>query len=298
MAVLMWGYIATVVKAIKCNDFASGQMSNIMMLSCNLQVDVMLQFYKIIRYLAVCMQDCALSKSRQWTISTVSILVTCLSPSRRLQPFNLVSFSNPAGGFAIVFLVRTNQGVRCALKRMYVNNEHDLQVCKCEIQIMVSGWHIMSVLLCFPAWVHVFLLWLKPHMRLSTEQMCLHLSSVLAFFKEKSTNAAEVWSLSGICRNSCWSWCAGSPQQGCPVFIHLALGAFVFIVLSYTFRSPPETPSRMSFWKHLYGHQLPVRHLVLDGLLLSYCFLAFIVKIEENNRGSSIVKWIISTFSE
>uniref|UniRef100_A0A8C1I184 non-specific serine/threonine protein kinase n=1 Tax=Cyprinus carpio carpio TaxID=630221 RepID=A0A8C1I184_CYPCA len=41
-----------------------------------------------------------------------------------------------AGGFAIVFLVRTHQGVRCALKRMYVNNEHDLQVCKREIQIM------------------------------------------------------------------------------------------------------------------------------------------------------------------
>ncbi|XP_067253687.1 AP2-associated protein kinase 1 isoform X7 [Chanodichthys erythropterus] len=40
------------------------------------------------------------------------------------------------GGFAIVFLVRTNQGVRCALKRMYVNNEHDLQICKREIQIM------------------------------------------------------------------------------------------------------------------------------------------------------------------
>uniref|UniRef100_A0A672Z823 non-specific serine/threonine protein kinase n=1 Tax=Sphaeramia orbicularis TaxID=375764 RepID=A0A672Z823_9TELE len=40
------------------------------------------------------------------------------------------------GGFAIVFLVKTNQGVRCALKRMYVNNEHDLHVCKCEIQIM------------------------------------------------------------------------------------------------------------------------------------------------------------------
>ncbi|XP_051972065.1 AP2-associated protein kinase 1-like isoform X2 [Xyrauchen texanus] len=40
------------------------------------------------------------------------------------------------GGFAIVFLVRTNQGVRCALKRMYVNNEFDLQVCKLEIQIM------------------------------------------------------------------------------------------------------------------------------------------------------------------
>uniref|UniRef100_A0A9J8D5I1 non-specific serine/threonine protein kinase n=1 Tax=Cyprinus carpio carpio TaxID=630221 RepID=A0A9J8D5I1_CYPCA len=40
------------------------------------------------------------------------------------------------GGFAIVFLVRTHQGVRCALKRMYVNSEHDLQVCKREIQIM------------------------------------------------------------------------------------------------------------------------------------------------------------------
>ncbi|EMP30526.1 Glucosamine--fructose-6-phosphate aminotransferase [isomerizing] 1, partial [Chelonia mydas] len=41
-----------------------------------------------------------------------------------------------AGGFAIVFLVRTNNGMKCALKRMYVNNEHDLQVCKREIQIM------------------------------------------------------------------------------------------------------------------------------------------------------------------
>ncbi|XP_062817281.1 AP2-associated protein kinase 1 isoform X5 [Anolis carolinensis] len=40
------------------------------------------------------------------------------------------------GGFAIVFLVRTGNGVKCALKRMYVNNEHDLQVCKREIQIM------------------------------------------------------------------------------------------------------------------------------------------------------------------
>ncbi|XP_058491583.1 AP2-associated protein kinase 1-like isoform X2 [Solea solea] len=40
------------------------------------------------------------------------------------------------GGFAIVFLVRTHQGLQCALKRMYVNNEHDLQICKLEIQIM------------------------------------------------------------------------------------------------------------------------------------------------------------------
>ncbi|XP_048472134.1 AP2-associated protein kinase 1-like [Rhincodon typus] len=40
------------------------------------------------------------------------------------------------GGFAIVFLVKTHSGVRCALKRMYVNSEHDLQVCKQEIAVM------------------------------------------------------------------------------------------------------------------------------------------------------------------
>ncbi|KAM4867246.1 AP2-associated protein kinase 1 isoform 5-T8 [Thomomys bottae] len=40
------------------------------------------------------------------------------------------------GGFALVFLVRTSNGLKCALKRMFVNNEHDLQVCKREIQIM------------------------------------------------------------------------------------------------------------------------------------------------------------------
>ncbi|NXO88398.1 AAK1 kinase, partial [Certhia brachydactyla] len=45
-------------------------------------------------------------------------------------------FVCPKGGFAIVFLVRTSNGVKCALKRMYVNNEYDLQVCKREIQIM------------------------------------------------------------------------------------------------------------------------------------------------------------------
>ncbi|KAL7296695.1 hypothetical protein TKK_0010109 [Trichogramma kaykai] len=38
------------------------------------------------------------------------------------------------GGFAIVFLVKSG-GSRYALKRMYVNNDHDLNVCKREIQI-------------------------------------------------------------------------------------------------------------------------------------------------------------------
>jgi hypothetical protein len=43
------------------------------------------------------------------------------------------------GGFAVVFLVKANNsGVRYALKRMYVNNEHDLNVSKREIQIAVS----------------------------------------------------------------------------------------------------------------------------------------------------------------
>lgn len=38
----------------------------------------------------------------------------------------------------MVFLARTHSGVRCALKRMYVNNVHDLNIFKREITIMVS----------------------------------------------------------------------------------------------------------------------------------------------------------------
>ncbi|XP_055496221.1 BMP-2-inducible protein kinase [Leucoraja erinacea] len=40
------------------------------------------------------------------------------------------------GGFSIVFLVRTHNSVRCALKRMYVNDVHDLNICKREVTIM------------------------------------------------------------------------------------------------------------------------------------------------------------------
>jgi len=39
------------------------------------------------------------------------------------------------GGFSVVFLVKGNNGKKYALKRMYVNNEHDLNICKREIQI-------------------------------------------------------------------------------------------------------------------------------------------------------------------
>ncbi|CAH1407984.1 unnamed protein product [Nezara viridula] len=42
------------------------------------------------------------------------------------------------GGFAIVFLVKGSNGKKFALKRMYVNNEHDLCICKREIQIASS----------------------------------------------------------------------------------------------------------------------------------------------------------------
>lgn len=40
------------------------------------------------------------------------------------------------GGFAFVFLVRSSNQQRYALKRMYVNNERDLIVCQREINIL------------------------------------------------------------------------------------------------------------------------------------------------------------------
>ena len=42
------------------------------------------------------------------------------------------------GGFAIVFLVKSNSGQKLALKRMCVNNDKDLSVCRREINIVVS----------------------------------------------------------------------------------------------------------------------------------------------------------------
>jgi len=41
-----------------------------------------------------------------------------------------------AGGFAIVFLVKSSNGSKYALKRMHVNNDHDLAACRREIQIV------------------------------------------------------------------------------------------------------------------------------------------------------------------
>ncbi len=45
---------------------------------------------------------------------------------------------HPAGGFALVFKVRTAYGQRFALKRVAVNNEQDLQLLRQEIAITVS----------------------------------------------------------------------------------------------------------------------------------------------------------------
>lgn len=47
----------------------------------------------------------------------------------------------------MVFLARTHSGVRCALKRMYVNNVPDLNVYKREITIMVraASQHLVAV---------------------------------------------------------------------------------------------------------------------------------------------------------
>ena len=46
------------------------------------------------------------------------------------------------GGFALVFLAKSHQnGIKYALKRFFVNNEHDLNICKTEINIasLVAG---------------------------------------------------------------------------------------------------------------------------------------------------------------
>lgn len=51
----------------------------------------------------------------------------------------LIVFSfSASGGFALVFVVRTPNGQRCALKRTSVNEEVDLIVCRQEINIMVT----------------------------------------------------------------------------------------------------------------------------------------------------------------
>ena len=56
------------------------------------------------------------------------------------------------GGFAIVFLVRSSKGEKLALKRMCVNNDKDLSVCRREINIVVSDQCTMGI----QADIHIF----------------------------------------------------------------------------------------------------------------------------------------------
>lgn len=134
---------------------------------------------------APCGPDC-LYRCKLWGWTLTGSEVTWqkrskkLVPAKRLQqwcPFKhgravcllyvwlTVVFSSLVGGFAIVFLVKTNQGVRCALKRMYVNNEHDLQVCKREIQIMVSCWDETVAV-----WMLLWFCWVAPCTETSAKQ--------------------------------------------------------------------------------------------------------------------------------
>lgn len=51
------------------------------------------------------------------------------------------------GGFSIVFLVKSSlNGKKYALKRMYVNNDLDLEACKREIQIIVLSIYFHKLL--------------------------------------------------------------------------------------------------------------------------------------------------------
>lgn len=89
----------------------------------------------------------------------------------------------------MVFLARTHSGVRCALKRMYVNNVPDLNIYKREITIMVRG-ASLSVYWCIGFHLHKYgrgseirvhyelifvcsILWLHAEMTSATVSCCL-----------------------------------------------------------------------------------------------------------------------------
>ena len=69
-----------------------------------------------------------------WLGSTIPVVIK----AARVTCAYFVQDVVAEGGFAIVFLVKSNAGARLALKRMCVNNEKDLSVCKREISIVVS----------------------------------------------------------------------------------------------------------------------------------------------------------------
>lgn len=69
-------------------------------------------------------------------LSPVMSILSCPLCHQELSPIMSILL---LGGFALVFLVKAHgSSTRYALKRMFVNDEHDLSVCRREIQIMVS----------------------------------------------------------------------------------------------------------------------------------------------------------------
>ncbi|MGH0178860.1 UNVERIFIED_CONTAM: hypothetical protein FKN15_078468 [Acipenser sinensis] len=81
-------------------------------------------------------QCCAVLCSAFSPLSAVPVLSVSSALPDSEDSVALLRISSLSGGFAIVFLVRTHQGVRCALKRMYVNNEHDLQTGFTETEVL------------------------------------------------------------------------------------------------------------------------------------------------------------------
>lgn len=74
-------------------------------------------------------------------ISSLITATVCLSIENVFLYIHLNMFKK-IGGFAVVFLTKPNgsggNSIRYALKRLYVNNQVDLNAAKREIQIAVS----------------------------------------------------------------------------------------------------------------------------------------------------------------
>lgn len=125
--------------------------------------------------------------------------------------------------------------------------------------------------------------WLKPHMRVSWKRVILHLS----FASMKQT---QIQQSCKRCKNCWWFGLRGRPSAGSScVYSSGPRCAFVFIVLSYTFLSPLEKPSRMRVLEAF------VWTSITDAPSCSGCFF-FIVIIEQNNGCLRFVKWTVSMF--
>lgn len=61
---------------------------------------------------------------------------------------SLITKFHFSGGYGLVFLAKGSNGIKYALKRMYVNNETDLAVAKREIQITVSPLLLLFFFVC------------------------------------------------------------------------------------------------------------------------------------------------------